>query len=160
MNKSIFLVIILCLFTANVIGQNQDERTKEESTELFVGLIFAPFAVTTFDGEEKPFSTDTSLFLTTAIAKGDWSFAPYYNFGSNSGGAFLTYNIVDELGTYIASDKSFNDNTGTYSLGLTTPILEDYIQGYIEIGGTYGDGATAFFGVGLYFNILKSVKSW
>lgn len=127
--------------------------------ELFIGLIFAPFAATTFEGDP-PFSTDTSLFLTAALVKGDWSVAPYYNFGTNSAGAFLTYNIIAELGTYISSDKALTGNTGTYALGFTTPILEDYIQGYVEIGGTYGDDATAFFGVGLYFNILKSVKSW
>ena len=92
------------------------------------------------------------------MVKGDWSVAPYYNFGTNSAGAFLTYNIIAELGTYISSDKALTGNTGTYALGFTTPILEDYIQGYVEIGGTYGDDATAFFGVGLYFNILKSVK--
>ncbi|WP_298310122.1 hypothetical protein [uncultured Aquimarina sp.] len=178
MYKTIFLGIVSCLCTSNLMAQNQDEQTfitegvevtefyqfnesqnKKEPKELLIGLIFAPFAATTFEGDP-PFSTDTSLFLTAAIAKGDWSFAPYYNFGSNSAGAFLTYNIIDQLGTYIASDKSFTGNTGTYSLGFTTPILQDYIQGYIEIGGTYGDDAIAFFGVGLYFNILKSVKSW
>ncbi|KZS40155.1 hypothetical protein AWE51_25265 [Aquimarina aggregata] len=178
MYKNIFLGIILYFLTSSLIAQNQDKQAsfginieisesyqfqesqhKGEPKELFIGLIFAPFAATTFEGDP-PFSTDTSLFLTAALVKGDWSIAPYYNFGTNSAGAFLTYNILDELGTYVSSDKALTGNTGTYALGFTTPILEDYIQGYVEIGGTYGDDATAFFGVGLYFNILKSVKSW
>ncbi len=178
MSKNILSGIIIYFLTSGLMAQNQDiqatiaenfkaselyqfqeSQNKDEPKELFIGLIFAPFAATTFEGDP-PFSTDTSLFLTAAVVKGDWSVAPYYNFGTNSAGAFLTYNIIDDLGSYVSSDKALTGNTGTYALGFTTPILEDYIQGYVEIGGTYGDDATAFFGVGLYFNILKSVKSW
>ncbi len=156
MYKSFFLGLISFLFTIHMIAQEQD---KKESKYLFAGIIYAPFAVTTFEGDP-PFSTDASLFLTVGVAKGDWSFAPYYNFSSNNAGAFVTYNIFDELGSYISVDKALVGNTGNYSLGFTTPIIDNYIQGYIEIGSTYGDDATAFFGVGLYFNILKTIKSW
>lgn len=156
MYKSIFWGLIFILSTMNAMAQ---EQGKENSKELFAGIIYAPFAVTTFEGDP-PFSTDTSLFLTVGLAKGDWSFAPYYNFSSNNAGAFVTYNIWDELGTYISVDKALVGNTGNYSLGFTTPILEDYIQGYVEIGSTYGDDSTPFLGVGLYFNILKPLKSW
>ncbi|WP_394748866.1 hypothetical protein [Spongiimicrobium salis] len=156
MYKSIILGLLSFLSTINVTAQKQD---KQESKQLFAGIIYAPFAVTTFEGDP-PFTTDTSLFLTVGVAKGDWSFAPYYNFSANNAGAFVTYNIFDELGTYISVDKALTGNTGNFSLGFTTPIVDDYIQGYVEIGSTYGDDATAFLGVGLYFNILKPIKSW
>ncbi|WP_160114009.1 MULTISPECIES: hypothetical protein [Aquimarina] len=154
MYRCIFLLGFLFLFTINLIAQD-----KKLSKEILVGFIFSPSATTIFEGDP-PFSVDTSLFFTAAIVKGDWSIAPYYNFGSNGAGAFVNYNISNEFGAYIAIDKILTGNTGNYFLGFTTPILENYIQGYIEVGGTFGDDPTPFLGMGLYFNILKSIKSW
>lgn len=159
MPRPILLAIILSMFALNLMGQDQEVQSKGEPKELLVGLIFAPFAATIFEGNP-PFSTGVSLFFATAVVKGDWSFAPYYSFASNGAGAFVTYNISDKIGTYVAADKTLGLNTGNYAFGLTTPIGADYIQAYVEIGRTYGDDSTAFFGVGLYFNLFKSVTSW
>lgn len=68
------------------------------------------------------------------------------------------YNISNELGAYIVADKAIRGNTGNYIVGFTTPVTADYIQAYIELGRSYGDGATTFLGLGVYFNILKSFK--
>lgn len=160
MYRIIFLGIFLSLFPQNLKAQKGDQVTKIESpTELSAGFIFAPYAATTFD-DDPVFTSGTTLFLATVIAKGDWSFAPYYSFSANNVGAFVNYNISDKLGAYIVADKAIKGNNGNYILGFTTPMTADFIQGYIEIGSTYGDDPTPFLGLGIYFNIFKTLKKW
>ncbi len=157
MYKSILLAIVLSLFTQNLTAQDVSLEKKKESVDFFVGFIFSPYAATTFN-DDPIFTTGTALFFTTVVAKGDWSFAPYYNLSSNNVGAFVNYNISEKLGTYLVADKAIEGNTGNYILGFTTPVTADYIQAYIEVGSNYGDDPTPFLSLGLYFNVLKSIK--
>lgn len=158
MYKLILFGILLNLFNPSLKAQNDAPANKVESpTELFAGFIFAPYGATTFD-DDPVFTAGTTLFFTTVVAKGDWSFAPYYNLGANNAGAFVNYNILDDLGAYFVLDKAIKGNTGNYILGFTTPVTADFIQAYIEVGSTYGDDPTPFLGVGVYFNILKQIK--
>ena len=147
----------MSVFTQNLTAQLANQPAKETPVDFFAGFIIAPSAATTFD-DDPVFSTSTTLFFTTVMVKGDWSFAPYYNLSSNNVGAFVNYNISNELGAYIVADKAIRGNTGNYIVGFTTPVTADYIQAYIELGRSYGDGATTFLGLGVYFNILKSFK--
>ena len=75
-------------------------------------------------------------------------------------GMFLSYTFNEELGTYFVIDDHFDSGFGLYGLGLTTPVIQPFVQGFVELGRTYGPVIQTTFSVGLWFVLTKRVTSW
>ncbi|MEM8584996.1 MAG: hypothetical protein AAGF87_12035 [Bacteroidota bacterium] len=148
-------LILLCLSSLQLFAQLEvpPEKTSPQSQWLF-GLTLAPQAITTFEGDP-PFSTAMPVYIGPTWLSGSWGVSPFYNFGGHSLGVFLTYAFSADFGSYLVIDQSLNTNFGIYGLGFTTPLLEPYIQGFVEIGGSYGDVSGANLLIGAYFLLSK-----
>ncbi len=159
MKKSL-LIIFISMFTL-VMGAHslQAQEDNESVKELHLGFTFGPHALTTFQGEQ-PFTIGTPLYLGPTFIKDAWGLSPFYNFGGNSAGMFLTYQAIDELGLYLVWDQSVNSKNGIYGLGLTTPLYKSYVVGFVEFGGYYGDAKGPELLTGLYLTFGKRVKKW
>lgn len=150
-------LILLCLASLKAFAQ-LEVPTEEPSTQSqwFFGLTLAPQAITTFEGNP-PFVTAMPVYIGPTWASGSWGVSPFYNFGGHSLGVFLTYAFSGEFGSYLVVDQSLDTNFGIYGLGFTTPLLEPYIQGFVEIGGSYGDVSGANLLIGAYFLLSKQL---
>ncbi|MEM6395995.1 MAG: hypothetical protein AAF741_06580 [Bacteroidota bacterium] len=153
----IWITLISCLLFGQAQAQMEvpDESTTTTSQWLF-GLTLAPQAITTFEGDP-PFVTDMPVYIGPTWLSGSWGVSPFYNFGGHSVGVFLTYAFTPDFGSYLVFDQSLDSNFGIYGLGFTTPLLESYIQGFVEIGGSYGDAPGANLLIGAYFLLSKQL---
>ena len=134
-------------------------QSQAQTKELYLGFTFSPQALTTFQGDP-PFQLNTALYLGPTLVSGDWGVNPFYNFGANSLGVFLMYSFNPELGTYLVLDQNLTSNFGVYGVGFTTPLVEDYVQGFVEVGGNWGDNPEPSFMTGLYITFGKKLKEW
>ena len=94
------------------------------------------------------------------LLTGKWGVNPFYNFGGNSIGVFLTYQVTPDFGGYLVWDQSLTSDFGLYGFGLTSPLFENYVVGFAEIGSNYGEPAELTFIMGMYFIFGKGVKRW
>lgn len=152
-----YLLSIICVFMITISSIAQDE--KETIREFYLGFTFAPQAVTVFDNKP-PFTLAAPLYIGPSMIINEWGISPFYSFGSNSVGVFLTYQIIPELGTYVVLDQSVNSNFGVYGLGFTTPLYKTYVQGFVEFNRSYGDEKVTAMSMGMYLTFGKLVKAW
>lgn len=158
--KKTFFIILISIFTMGMTSTSLQAQDNTASTkELSIGFTFGPHALTTFEGEQ-PFTIGTPLYLGPTFIKDNLGISPFYNFGGNSLGMFLTYQVTNDFGTYLVWDQSLNSKNGIYGLGLTTPLYKNYVVGFVEVGGFYGDAKGPEFLTGLYLTFGKTVKKW
>jgi len=150
-----YLFVLLTLIVSQTI---QAQETTPDNL-LVAGFTFAPSAITTFD-KEQPFEVGAALYLGPTYLKGDLGISPFYNFGGNSVGVFLTYQFNTNIGGYLVLDKSINANFGVYGVGLTTPLFDQYVQGFVEFGSSYGDIQQPALITGMYMTFGKTLKEW
>ena len=128
-------------------------------TELQFGLITGLFGVTDFESSP-PFNLARPVFIGPTLLHKKWAFSPFYNLGDNGLGMFLSYAISPEFGTYIVVDDQIDYDFGIYGLGFTTPIIQPFVQGFVEIGGTYGEVKQTTFSVGVWIVLSKRIATW
>lgn len=153
--KKILLVALLCGLLHSLNGQSSSAEQAPQSQWLF-GLTLAPQAITTFSGDP-PFATAMPVYLGPSWLSGKWGVSPFYNFGGHSLGLFLTYAFTPNFGSYLVVDQSLNTDFGIYGFGLTTPLVDNYILGFVEIGGSYGEDPGPALLIGAYFLLSKSL---
>lgn len=137
------------------------KKKKPNNKSWFFGMTTAIQAVTTTEQikTDQPFEVGTPpLFTGVTMATGRWAFTPFYNFGSNSTGLFVTFSVSDHLGAYFVADKQLSVNNGFYGFGLATPIYDDIAQAFIEVGRDYQKTLDPVITIGMYvsFNTLLS----
>ena len=129
------------------------------NNELHFGLITGVFGVTDFESDP-PFSLTRPLFIGPTWIHKKWAFSPFYNIGDHSAGMFLSYNFSQDLGTYFVVDDHLSSDFGIYGFGLTTPIIFPFVQGFVEIGSTYGEVNQTSLSIGAWIILSKKVSSW
>ncbi|MEL6393239.1 MAG: hypothetical protein AAFR97_10850 [Bacteroidota bacterium] len=152
------LALFALLFFNQILSAQLEvlpDQASDQPQWLF-GLTLAPQAITTFEGDP-PFVTDMPVYIGPTWLSGAWGVSPFYNFGGHSVGVFLTYAFTPGFGSYLVVDQSLDTNFGIYGLGFTTPLVEPYILGFIEIGGSYGDVSGANLLIGAYFLLSKQL---
>lgn len=154
------LLCILVSFTFFQAVQAQDIDSIEKKNAFALGVIYSPRAFTTFNGDDKPFKVDQAFYLVPSVTLDKWTVAPFYNFGGNRVGAFLSRAITKTEGIYVFGDQSLDSNFGAYGVGLTTTLYKDLAQGFIEMGGSRGNNPEPAFLVGVYINFSKVLKKW
>ena len=153
--KAFFILLWVAAFPLLLNGQT--EETPQQSLSL--GFTFGPSGITTFEGSP-PFQIQTPLYFGPTYFNGNLGINPYYNFGTNGVGVFLMYAFTPDFGSYLVLEQSLDDPVGVYGLGLTTPLFENYVQGFVELGTSYGPGADLYFVMGMYITFGKELKSW
>ena len=154
--KTLITLLLVTIFQFNYAQENTVSAPKNK---IWLGTIYSPRAFSTFDGG-KPFDVTSVLYLVPTYITGKWAFAPFYNFSGNRTGIFTSYNINKNLGVYIFGDQDLDNNFGAYGIGATTPLYENWINGFIEIGGSRGNNPEPAFLVGLYISLGKTIKEW
>ncbi len=155
--KKLFLYLCLCLIFPFSNFAQADQSTDEN--ELYIGLTIGAFGFTNFKGSQ-PFQVAYPLYVGPTWLKGNWALNPFYNVGNHSVGAFLAYTFNDDLGAYLVIDDSIGSNFGIYGVGITTPLVNPYVQGFVEIGGNYGDEPDPSLLFGVWITFGKKVASW
>lgn len=155
------ITLILSIFLLNVAmgQQSEPEELDVKNNKIWLGFNFTPRAFSTFDGG-KPFEVTSILYAVPTYITGKWAFSPFYNFNFNRAGIFANYNVNKNLGVYVLADQELDGNFGAYGAGVTTPLYEDWVLGFIEMGGTRGDNPQPALLVGLYINFGKTIKEW
>jgi len=131
----------------------------QDNNEIILGFTFAPQGISTFENDP-PFQVITPLYLGPTWLNGKWGVNPFYSFGGNSAGVFLTYAITNDFGSYLVLDQSLNSNFGVYGVGLTTPLFENYVQGFVELARSYGDESQESLAIGMFISFGRTVKTW
>lgn len=155
--RTIIILILSITFLNITNGQQVEPEVK--NNKIWLGFNFTPRAFSTFDGG-KPFEVTSILYAVPTYITGKWAFAPFYNFNFNRTGLFVNYNVNKDLGVYVLADQEIDGNFGAYGAGVTTPLYEDWVLGFIEFGGTRGSNPQPALLVGLYINFGKVVKEW
>ena len=153
--RKILLMVAFCGLLHSLYGQSTTLESTKQSQWLF-GLTLAPQAITTFDGDP-PFETGMPVYIGPTWLSGKVGLSPFYNFGGHSVGLFLTYSFTPNFGSYLVVDQSLDTDFGIYGFGLTTPLVENYILGFVEIGGSYGEDPGPALLIGAYFLLSKSL---
>ncbi len=153
------IVTFFCLLFLSVFGLTQQSQAQDNA--LWAGFTVAPRAITTFEGEP-PFQVDVALYLGPSYFIKDLGISPFYSFGGNSAGVFLTYAFNEHIGSYLVLEHTLNTDFGVYGLGITTPLLDNYVQGFVEIGSSYGGDLNPQPALltGVYLSFGKTIKEW
>lgn len=152
-------LILILLLTLSQLTLGQEEASPAKKNKIWIGAIYSPRAFNTFDGG-KPFEVASVLYFAPTYKTGNWAFSPFYNFNENRTGIFTSYHINKKLGVYIFGDQSLSSNFGAYGAGITTPVYEDWINGFIEMGGSRGINPKTAFLVGFYISLGKTLNTW
>lgn len=137
----------------------QELEPEVKNNKLWLGFNFTPRAFSTFDGGN-PFEVTSILYAVPTYITGKWAFSPFYNFNANRAGIFASYALNKGYGVYVLADQELGNNFGVYGAGVTKFLYKDWVQGFIEIGGTRGRESDPAFLVGLYITFGKTLKEW
>lgn len=151
------LILLLCLLCIGPSLVAQDNTAPEN--DLIIGFTFAPQGITSFEGDP-PFEVIAPLYFGPTWFKGKWGVNPFYSFGGNSIGVFVMHSFNDDLGSYLVLEQSLSSDFGLVGAGLTTPLFENYVQGFLELAHSYGDDAQMTMSLGMFISFGKSVKTW
>lgn len=156
----LLLSLLISLSLLQAISAQEENEEEQKKNSFSLGFIYSPRAFNTFNGDDKPFKVDQTFYAVPKVTLDKWAVAPFYNFGGNRAGAFVSREITKTEGIYVFGDTSLDTNFGAYGLGLTTVLYKDLAQGFVEIGGTYGDNPEPALLIGLYIYFGKTIKKW
>ena len=153
MKNIILFLFSLCIFQTI---QGQDEMDKNL---LQLGVTTGIFGSTLLS-ESKPMTVNVPLFLGTTYIHGNLLISPFYNPSDHSIGGFLAYQLNEDLSTYVVVDDAIDEDFGIMGLGIMTPIINPYIQGFVEYTRSYGAINEGGISIGIWAPLNKTVLSW
>ncbi|MEM7369978.1 MAG: hypothetical protein AAF587_15335 [Bacteroidota bacterium] len=159
MTRSIFSLCIIFFVTTNIIHA-QTKTDKQPNNQLYLGFTAGMYGLTDFQ-QSPPFDVQTPLYVGPTWIRNNLAVSPFYNIGGHSVGMFVTYAISKDLSTYLIIDDALNADQGFYGVGITTPIIDPYVVGFVEIDRTYGEvGSTPALLLGVWVSLGKKVAAW
>ena len=146
------------LFIAFSFALNAQDSSAPNNS-LSLGFVFGASAITTFEGTP-PFQLQSPIYFGPTYFSGPFGINPYYNFGSNGAGVFLMYGFSPDFGSYLVWEQSLDTDFGVFGVGLTTPLYENIVRGFVELGTSYGPDSGGYFVTGVYVTFAKLLKEW
>jgi len=155
MIKKIFLFILVLMIS----WSSKAQSTVSQKNVLSIGVDLDGFATANLQ-QLKSFGLEYALFVAPSWQHGDWAISPFYNIGENSAGLSLSYSFHKHLTVYGVVEEAFKNKLGNYALGINTLTLGNNIQGFVEIGKSYGEEISTSLLIGFSFSLSKNIISW
>ncbi len=155
MVKKILLPILALLLS----WSSKAQTTSNQKNALSIGMNIDGFGSAKLR-QLKTFDLEYALFVAPSWQHGNWAISPFYNIGEHSAGVSLSYSFHKHLTLYGVVEEAFKNKVGNYAVGINTLTLGNNIQGFVEVGKSYGEEISSSLLIGFSFSLSKNIISW
>jgi hypothetical protein len=127
---------VICL-SISLLILNYSMNAQDNSLHIKTGMMLAPMASMSLENPKDGFSAIVPLFAVTSFTKGKTTVVPSYCFNLNSVNLFITRDLTPKLSPYVVNMKSVKTKWGYTGVGITTPVVTNVADVFIEIGSDW-----------------------